>query len=152
FARDAAADETDADTRRGWQAAVWAASSVAGVLMVPLAALAEDATPVLLAAGALMALLVAAARRDAVFDRLAWIAGTLGVLLVAAWEFGANDIVYMLTEPVPNQHAIVPSLAAPVIAAALGFAALLGFGGFAAQWGAARPGRFAAVATAAPLL
>src|SRR5258708_329675 len=35
---------------------------------------------------------------------------------------------------------------------ATGFAALLGIGGFAAQWGALRPGRWAAAATAAPLL
>lgn len=103
-------------------------------------------TSVVAATAAVIGLL-ALAYRDAPLDDAIAVAGALALALLASWN---------LPLPTPEMNLWVfrvqPDHVANFTTAAILFAALLGGGGFAALPRAARPGRWAALSAAAPLV
>ncbi|MBI3707833.1 MAG: DUF2339 domain-containing protein [Proteobacteria bacterium] len=132
-------------------AVVWSAAAVSALLMFCLVRMAYYEALSLALLGALCGLYGFVGRRNETFDRLAGIAALAAVATLAAWH------VPQLVEqrPLPLGTAggeptgfipgpiVAPELAAFSLASAL-FAALFGVGGYAALWGAARPGLWAA--------
>jgi uncharacterized membrane protein len=152
FARDAAGSGSDLDAWRSSRGLfIWAAAVAKSLLVLLLAVIAADSTPSLLAVAALMILLLAAGWRHAAFDGFAFLAGVLGVAVIAAWELGSASLD-ATGQIAVAPHEIVPVFAGAFVTAAVCFAALLGGAGFLALWSAARPGRWAAISAAAPIL
>jgi uncharacterized membrane protein len=101
---------------------------------------------VLVFTGILAALYIAAGRRVSVFDSLP-VAAALLALAVAATMPGPRDAITALQNGPSNAHALENfeiTLA--------GFSALFGLSGFFVLWGAKRPGLWAAISAATPIL
>jgi uncharacterized membrane protein len=91
-------------------------------------------------AGAALAL----GRREATLDAAPWIAAVGVAIPIALWH-----VPSFIERGAPP--ATLPS-EATMIATAVGFGAVFGFGGFAALWRARRPANWAALSVAAPLV
>ena len=127
---------------------VWGASAAIAFVLFVVVASTEFSTTGLVFAWLIAALYLFVGRRHAIFDSLPAIAAVL-VLAIAA------------TMPVPTSIVQVPSFhRAPIVpvelhffaGACIAFAALFAIGGFVALWGAKRPGLWAAVSGAVPIL
>ncbi len=127
---------------------VWGASAAIAAVLFIVVASADYSTTGLVFAFLIAALYLFVGRRHAIFDSLPVIAAVL-VLAIAA------------TMPVPTSIVQVPSFhRAPLVPVELhffawtciAFAALFAIGGFVALWGAKRPGLWAAVSAAVPIL
>lgn len=111
-------------------------------LMVVVAGHSAAAVAVMLAYGAAV---MTAARLDADYDRLPVGGALLGLLTLASWDLPHRMVSFDLLRPVIPDHAVSFGVTAGLLAA------LFGLGGFAAQWGAARPGRWAALSAGVPV-
>lgn len=129
---------------------VWTAAGLTSWLMALLAHVADDAFAALLCAGALVVVLLAVARREPDFDRLAWVAGGLSVLVIAGWAFSGRLAVPVNEASLPGRSWIPPGADA-FTAAASSFALLIGGASYALQWGARRPWSWACAAAVTPI-
>lgn len=131
---------------------VWASAATTSALMAAMVTLpAGEAPAALLAAGVLAAFFLIAGRWDAGFDRLAWVAAGLVIVIIAAWHFTMPPYVNQREASLVVQPWI-PLGADRFITASISFAALLGAGGYWLQWGATRPWCWAAAAVVAPIV
>ncbi len=124
---------------------VFGAGLTVALLLFLMVSVAEQSTAALVMVFAFCAAVLAAARWDADVDTLPFAAAALGLLTLAGWDLPNRLISLDMLRPFVPDHAV-----SFVTTAAL-LALLFGGGGFAALWGATRPGRWAALSAALPL-
>jgi len=124
---------------------VWLAAIAVAVVQFVLLDWSDYSGPALIFTGILAALYIVAGRRVQIFDSLAVAAAALA-LGIAATMPGPRDVFAF--------HAGRPDLGAMehFDIAFIGFGALFGLSGFFALWGAKRPGLWAAISAATPVL
>jgi uncharacterized membrane protein len=127
---------------------VWLAAIVDALLLVALVIVeANDAESVAFA-GALCLLLGGLGLRDPGYDRFAWVAGVVAVLVLAAWDFPRD-----LGLAPPSSYVLVapPAALSAYLMLALLAAAVAGLGGTVAMMRAPQPARWAFLAAATPV-
>lgn len=120
----------------------WGAALLLLVLVLAAGRL-HGAIPLMLA---FCAAVLAFARRDQEFDELPLAPALLGLIVLASW-----DLPYEMLSP-DLLRKPMPDLAERFTFAAGVLAALFGGSGFVSLWGARRPGRWAALSAAVPVL
>jgi uncharacterized membrane protein len=139
------------------QVAWMAAAAVAGLAFI-LVRLDHYGTVSLVTLGVLAVLYLAAGYREAVFDVLALLAGLLTTVLVATWHLPRivtrpQPLVTLEGQPLGLAPGpIVPPELLSFTGVTLAFALFFALAGFVALWGGRRPGLWATVSAATPVL
>ncbi len=135
----------------------WAAAVTVGVFMVFLTWFGEHGPASLTVLAGFALLLLGLARRDQGLDGLAVVAGGASAVALLSWDLPADlwfEPAYRLEEgrvAVGTVDPPFPILATEYLGVMAGFGALFGLAGFAALWGARRPGVWAGLSVTLPL-
>lgn len=132
-------------------AVTWAAAAATLLLFFCYVRVADYATTALLFLGLVSLLHLVVGRREAALDGLAPAAAGLVAALVLTWHL--PSVLVPLEAPYAGARMpLLPIELVPFAGGAAGFAALFGGVGFAALWGAQRPGLWAGVSAGTPTL
>ena len=137
------ADMSDALHSNVWL--VWAAAAAFAVVMLLTVVDARHSTMSVSAAGVLIALYVAAARRDQRFDFLPLGAMVFALVVIAAWV-----VRFPPHSPYGAALSLTPDFP-PLITTATAYAALIGISAYALIWQVERPQRWAVASAVAPV-